>query len=185
MRWALLTAAILATAGCGDGQTDYFPLAKGNTWTYTVESEGAGDTETMSVERKTSVGPYSGWLVRGDRGESRLAWSGGVLYASQLADTVYDPPIPLFTRTDREWSGTVQTAGGKEQGTATIKQTKDSLTVAGQRYDTQKCTVDLNTPQGRIQLATWYFSGMGILQQDQRSGPGLTLDRRLTFVSGP
>lgn len=185
MRGFALALAGLALAGCGDSVPDYFPLDEGNQWTYNVDSDGGGESESMRVERKVPVGPYDGWLVGGDRGESLLAWHRGTLYASELGGTQFDPPLPLFSRAGAAWEGQATTPFGNKAGRASIKQSEVELKVGGQSYLTERSVVDLKTSGGRTQLTTWFFPRMGILRQEQRSGPALTLDRRISFVSGP
>ena len=68
---------------------------------------------------------------------------------------------------------------------AILERSTETLTEAGTSYKTLKCVLDLETTDGRIQLTTWFFPGMGIFQQEQRRGPALTRDRKIQFVSGP
>jgi len=171
--------------GCGDSVEEYMPLGEGNRWTYEVRLDADYFDADMTVERAASVGSARGWLLASDLGQCRMAWSDGELIAAELAGTTYAPPVPLFAESGREWSGVVTTPTTKSAATARLQRSKEDLKIAGRTYGTVKCVLTLEGSGEKTQLTTWFFPGLGILRQEQRSGPALTRDRRIDFVSGP
>ena len=181
----LLLILVACAAGCGGGTTSYMPLAKGNHWVYLVTIDPESTYQDLRVVREASVGSTRGWLLESEMGDCRLGWQGGILLAAELGGTAYSPPVPLFAEDGAKWQGVLATATVSTAATATMRRTNESLDVAGRKYRTVKCVLDLQSSQGPLQLTTWFFPGMGILRQEQRSGPALVRDRRIDFVSGP
>lgn len=171
--------------GCGGSSKDYFPLKLGNEWTYEVTIDNEIAIIDITVSEKAPVGDHRGFLLKSEMGDSRLAWSRGSLLAAELAGTRYSPPIPLYADDKTEWSGVVQSEGSKVAGTATIARSNEELIVGGRTYKTVKCVLTLDSGKDHIQLTTWFYPDLGILRQEQRSGPALERDRKIDFVSGP
>ena len=141
--------------------------------------------ETVSVVDRAPVGGTKGYLLHSGMGDCRMAWDRDRLVASQLAGTLYSPPIPLLARNGTSWSGVVVTPSGKTAGHATVALANEKLDVAGRQYETIKTVVNLVVGTDRAQLTTWFYPGLGILRQEQRNGPALTRSRYIEFVSGP
>ena len=181
----LALCPILLLLGCGSSTQDYFPLAEGNVWNYVVSLDGDVAYQELKVVGRTAVGPHRGWLLESDMGDSRLAWDGEMLLAAEMAGVRYSPPIPIYAPDGERWSGVVRTAGARHKATASIATSKENVDVAGRTHQTVKCVLTLDSADGQIQLTTWFFEGLGILKQEQRSGPLLTRNRRIDFVIGP
>ena len=181
--WPLLS--VLMLAGCGAKTQDYFPLKIGNKWTYKVTIDNDQEIIDLTVAEEAPVGDHKGFLLQSEMGDSRLAWDGGTLLAAELAGTRYSPPIPLYAADGTEWSGVVQAQSKQVAGTATVSRSEEELVVGGRSYRTVKCVLTLDSGEDHIQLTTWFYSGLGILRQELRSGPALERDRNIVFVSGP
>lgn len=176
---------LLLVAGCGSGVQTYMPLDEGNKWTYESRIDSVFGVTDLEVTSRAPVGRNSGWKLEGDMGTSRLAWVGDSLLAAELAGTTYSPPIPIFARDKSLWNGTVSTTKSLSAATARLARSTEKIKVGGREFSTIKCVLDLKVQDDHIQLTTWFFPGMGIIRQEQRSGPGLTRDRFLECISGP
>ena len=181
-RWLLATVLLV---GCGQSVTDYFPLKVGTKWTYEVTIDNVVEVIDITVAERAPVGEYDGFLLTSAMGDSRLAWNGDVLLAAELAGTRYSPPIPIFAEANTGWSGVVQTEGVQVAGTATLSVESDTIENAGRDFETVVCVLNLESGDEALQLRTWYYPGLGILRQEQRSGRTLERDRKIDFVSGP
>ena len=181
----LALCPILLIVGCGSNTQDFFPLAEGNVWNYVVKHDGDTAYQELRVVGRSAVGPHNGWLLESDMGDSRLAWDGERLLAAEMAGVRYSPPIPIYAPDGERWSGVVRTAGTLHEATAAVATSNEKLDVAGRPHQTVKCVLTLDSGDGPVQLTTWFFEGLGILKQVQRSGPLLTRNRRIDFVSGP
>ena len=184
MRLLALCPALLLL-GCGGTPQDYFPLADGNVWNYVVSLDGDVAYQELRVVGRTAVGPHNGWLLESDMGDSRLAWDGETLLASEMAGVRYSPPIPIYARDGARWSGVVRSAGARREATATVETSNEELTLQGRPHQTVRCVVTLDSGDRQVELTTWFFEGLGILRQEQRSGPLRERNRLIEFVSGP
>lgn len=176
---------LLLLVGCGSNTQDNFPLAEGNEWNYVVRLDGDIAYQQIRVVGRSAVGPHNGWLLESDMGDSRLAWDGDTLLAAEMAGVRYTPPIPIFAPDGESWSGVVRTAEDEYEATATMETSRKKLDVAGRPHQTVMCVLTLDAGEEPIQLTTWFFEGLGILRQEQRSGPNQERNRRIDFVSGP
>ena len=181
----LALCPIFLTVSCGSSAHDLFPLAEGNVWNYVVNHDGETAYQELRVVGRTAVGPHKGWLLESDMGDSRLAWDGERLLAGEMAGVRYSPPIPIYAPDGERWSGVVRTAGTQQEATATIATSNVELNAAGALHQTVKCVLTLDSEDGPVRLTTWFFEGLGIMKQEQHSGPRLTRNRKIEFVSGP
>jgi hypothetical protein len=95
-RGALAVLSVIPFAGgCVAASTDYMPLSPGAKWSYQIEEAGTLYT-SYEVKGQAYVGREKGWRIVSDLGESRMAWWNGMLRASMLSGTVFDPPLPLL-----------------------------------------------------------------------------------------
>lgn len=178
-----ISLALVLLAGCGGGERQYLDLHKGAKWTYVVSMDGDESIEVIAVIERAPVGPYSGWLLDSAMGRSRLAWHSGGLYASELAGSVFSPPVPLFSKREAAWAGTVTTPAGTLAGKANLAVSKENLLLGGKSYSTVKTILTLSSGAEKTELTTWFYPDLGILRQEQRSGPNMLRNRRIEFVS--
>ncbi len=170
--------------GCGGGEGRYLDMHKGAKWTYVVSMDGDEAIEEVTVKERAPVGPYSGWLLDSAMGQSRLAWDSGTLYAAELAGSTYSPPIPLFAKRETKWQGVVATATKSVASTAVLTKVNENFVQGGKTYATTKTTLVLTCGKDKVELTTWFYPDLGILRQEQRSGPNMLRDRRIDFISG-
>ncbi len=180
----LAPLALFVAIGCSSGIHEYMPIEEGSTWQYVVRLDGDDAVQTVKAVRSAPVGSLQGWLLESEMGDSRLAWDGDTLVAAELPDSTYSPPIPLLAPGAREWKGVVSTPTGSTAGTARLVRSSETLDIGGRQSQTVKTVLTLESGGETVQLTTWFFSGLGILRQEQRRGPGLTRDRFLEFVEG-
>lgn len=152
------------------------PLRKGKTWNYKASLHFQEITTKMKVIGPITVGQGQGWQIESSMGNSRLAWINGKLVASELSGTRYDPPLVLLApdsiKTPLSWSGRVFSSGVEYDGKATLRQEnltkkKDQIEIGGIKYSTIKCSHDLMIGDNKVELTTWYSSGIGIIRQEQ------------------
>jgi hypothetical protein len=86
----------LFVSGCASGGPSYLPLTEGREWSYSVNSGFQNDVVTLKVGPKINVGEYNGVSLIGPVGESRVAWAGSKLIASQFANARFNPPLPIL-----------------------------------------------------------------------------------------
>jgi hypothetical protein len=181
---------LLAT-GCArkDG---LFPLEQGNTWSYTVISGFSKYPIRLKVTKPVSVAGVNGYQLESNAGVSRLAWRSGMLMAETLNSTRFDPALPLLQDTkdkaSRTWKGKVTSLAQPVDGKAEISQEPQKVEVAGRTYQAIKVHVELTVP-GRIVTVDSYFAdGIGLIQQEQRTGDGTgapMLTTGLSYLEGP
>ena len=66
---------------------------------------------------------------------------------------------------------------------ATLEQGPDQYTIGAQSFSVLKVLMNLQLPQKKIELTTWFSEGIGILSQQQRSQG--YLECSLEYLSGP
>ncbi len=163
------------------------PLEKGATWNYSVRAGFVAAVHPVKAARRIAVGEAPGWELQSPMGNSRLAWSGRRLIADQLAGVRYSPPLPLFDpssrKKDTKWGGFVFVGGKPVEATATISLRQDRFRVGGRDYNTELSEIKLKVGTRSIENLTWFVEGIGIVKQEQRTGP--ILDRALDYLSGP
>src|SRR5581483_1305593 len=161
---------VLVLAGCGSN-SGYMPLAPNREWRYYARSPEGDKVMSVKVVGPIRVGNVDGWLLTGPGGSSRLAWSNGVLIASELNSVRFDPPITLLDPSEKttgwNYSGTAMGRIGSSQIEAVCKQRPDTITVGGVSKSTLHVTIQFRLGSANLSLETWYASGVGILRQEQ------------------
>jgi hypothetical protein len=156
------------------------PLQAGKRWTYLVTNSMTMDQKirsTVQVKRVIPVGGVPGYELVSALGTSRLAWRGPELIASQMANTTFEPAIPLLgpVGSRRSWQGYVRTLGRAEAARATLETKADRL---GERR-TQKSTLRLSLPGRLVLVESWFEPGVGLVRQEQRTDGKLDLSLAL------
>ncbi len=183
-----LTLSFIVLSSCqSKPKQQYFPLKKGNVWNYTVRTGLQTKVQTLTVEKPIAICSARGWHLTGPMGESRVVWKNGVLFVEQLPDTLFSPPLPLLSaiqiQSKRVWKGQVYYMGKNLDALAEIEQGPDQYIIGGQSFSVVKVLMNLQLPQKKIELTTWFSEGIGILSQQQRSQG--YLDCSLEYLSGP
>jgi hypothetical protein len=164
------------------------PLVDEKEWQYTENSTFQRNVPTVKIGRKISVGGVEGRVLTSELGESRLAWNKKTLQASMLANTMFNPPIPLLiedkipegkTSRDDEFSGVTTWKGhfesfGKSRGaTATLSQRRTTtLLTTGETKVVEtvlRISIDGSKDDVPIEVRTCFERGVGIVRQEQRT----------------
>ncbi len=186
MRWFAL-GLVLFVAGCGSKSHSFYPLEKGNSWTYTLRAGFLSKVEKIDVIEPVTVSGNKGWIIGGNLGRSRIAWINDLLVAEELPGTRVSPAIPLLDtanhKAKREWSGVITANGRPFDGTATLYQKPETYDLAGRKYKTIKAVLTIRSGERTIELTTWYADGYGPIRQEQRTN-GLQ-DRAMERLTGP
>ena len=172
--------------GCADS-TSLYPLRIGESWTYTVNNSFTTRVQQVKVMRHVPVDQTEGYELSGPMGIARLAWKGGVLYASALPNVRLIKPMPILAARDQaltlNWSGQVQNLGRTLPAQAILSQSLDSVDVGAQKMDAVKATLDIKFDARSVELTTWYAKGVGPVRQDQRTNG--KLDYHVDLLGGP
>ncbi len=183
---ALVFLAGICLAGCQSGAEDWCALAKGNRWSYTVNAGLTSAVREVRVDRSGPVGSHEGWVLTGSMGESALAWDGGTLYASRLAGTSYDPPLPVFQSgagETRKWRGRILHVETAISATAVLKMAEGQEDLAGRNLDVLVATLVVKAGDQEIETVTSYANEIGVVRQEERHNA--VLIRKMRYVSGP
>ena len=172
---AFLTLSVLLS-GCKGSESDLMPLDVGHTWNYTVKAPDAFAIYVVAIKvaRQISVAGVSGVELTSDLGPSRLAWSGDALVTERLLTTQFRPPLPLLYKSEetheRPWKGQIDFVDVHDQVATGVQSQKgdDDLAFGGKKIHCIRSTVDLQTQAHKYELITWFSSGIGIVQQEQR-----------------
>lgn len=183
---ALWILVPILLCSCSRGERDLMPLEVGNTWTYSLNTRDVGESlETLSIARRIALGEFVGYEITGDTGRTVVAWAGGVLLASELSGTRYEPALPLIPgEPESTWEGVVVVNGETTRASAKIARSKSTYELKNQARETvlveHTIYIGEDTP---MVIATHYADGIGILEQRQTLNGDLVL--RIAFESGP
>ena len=161
------------------------PLSVGRSVTYEVTHGLEKHVEALTVTAEVPIMGRTGYEFSGPMGVSRLVWQNGVLYASQTANAVLDPPVPLVSLDGkpRTWTGTLEALEVSSDATAELvqKQVK-GLELGSRKVDATLSTLTIKMPRGSIEVQSWFVPGEGLVQQEQRTGNVLVL--RMEMLGG-
>ncbi len=180
--WAL---SALFIAGCSP-PPDLMPLEVGRSTSYEVKHGLVKNVEAVTVTSEVPLMGRTGYELSGPLGVSRLVWKDGVLYASQTANAVFNPPIPLVSLDGkpRRWTGTLQALEVISEATAELQQKRvKGVRLRSRKVDATLATLTVTMPRGSIELQSWFQPGVGLIQQEQRTGNVLVL--RMEMLGGP
>lgn len=173
--WLLITMIV---AGCGSGDS-WMPLKVHHVWTYRVRAGFERHTVPVRVAREVAVASTSGYELSSPLGISRIAWHSGRLVADSMVNSRFVPPIPLLIPDvempkDRPlqvaiWHGRVYALGVEHPASAVLTEQYDTVDLGTKKVPTILATLELRLPSGKIELRSWYQSGVGLVQQEQRT----------------
>ena len=173
-------------SGCGSDRTE-FPLRVGQKWTYSVLTGLYTRVEDVSVAREVSVAGVEGYELAGPLGISRIAWKDGVLVADALANSQFEPELPLLVAGEesarRSWTGTLSAMGSKVAAKAEMVQSTENRQIGGKSVRARKVVITLRGEKNTVELITWYVADVGPLMQEQRTNG--RLDVSLEALSAP
>ena len=170
--------AVMASSCGGPEKSELMPLTVGKQMTYSVNAGFEKMIDPIKVARTVPVAGTTGYELTSSFGTSRLAWRDGELLAAQTANAFFTPPIPLLTEdgSNRDWTGKIESMGRVSQGTATLTQKKsEKIRIATQEFTTQATELTFRLPRGTIVVNSWFASGIGLVQQEQRTNDQFVL----------
>jgi len=153
------------------------PLEVKRAWTYDVTNGLESRIESVTAVRPIPVAGVQGMEFNGPLGVSRFAWVGNALVAQCTSNLVFTPPIPLLASNGKQerWAGKVTWMGRPIQATAEVSERPFSLTLVARTIESTESDLVLHLPSHTIELLTWFEPGVGIVKQEQRSGPKLEI----------
>lgn len=171
------------------------PLETGRNWSYLARTGFDTYVTTLQVAKSVPVAGAHGFELTSDLGTCDVAWVGNGLVAERVINAQFDPPLPLVYSTSetyqRPWKGRVSFVENsvprmpslvfKEwPGRANQSQSSDDdLTFEGRKLHCIRSVVKLETNTQTIELITWFSSGIGIVQQEQRTNGKLVMKLEL------
>jgi predicted small lipoprotein YifL len=180
--------------GCGQGGPSYLPISENREWTYATRTAFNKPNSSIKVGPKIAVGKIEGRVLLGDLGESRVAWDGPVLIASQLANARFNPPIPMFredklpaSKKQREeefvvvdrWKGKMDSFDQSRLATAALSQRRTVIEVLGKKTNVVESLLMITLGKSEIEIRTLFERGKGIVKQEQRSNRNLVVSIEL------
>jgi hypothetical protein len=142
------------------------------------------DIATVKVQERKTVGTLEGFQLKGEYGNSSMAWSGPTLYVSEFANARFSPPLPILDpnilpkksssrdaeyATAAEWKGKVESFGKIRSATAVLKQRKSTVNVSARSVATIESLVEIKVGNSTIDVTTWFEKGQGIVRQVQHT----------------
>ncbi len=184
----LTAASLFVLAGCSNTDHRYMPLSKDSQWTYTVQLGFRSTVAEVKTANRIPVGGGEGWRLNGSQGSTSLAWTGSRLVASELSSTRYEPPLTLLDTSlrkdgQRQWDGTMTTAGKSVEAEIILTQSYEKRRVGGQDWNTIRARHEVSFEGKQMEIITWFAPNIGILRQEQRLDGKLT--HSLEWLSGP
>jgi hypothetical protein len=186
----MLVVVSSVIGGCGQGGPSYLPLWEGNEWTYSTRTAFQNPASVIKVGPKVAVGSVEGRVLSGNFGESRMAWDGPRLIVSQLSNSRFSPPIPLFRedkipdkKKQREqefvnvdaWKGRVESFDQSRSATAILQQRRSQIDRNGRKVNVVESLLTITLGKSEIEIRTVFERGKGILRQEQRTNRNLVL----------
>jgi len=167
------------------------PLKVGEKWTYIIRNAEQSVVGSILVVRSDSVAGTNGYVLQGPSGESRLAWVGSRLYAEELTNTRFDPPLPLLDthlpKNLEYWRGSVISVGSKAgiAASASVYCLPKNLLQNGKNFDTLESNIRISVPKisETATVVSWFVSNSGLVRQEERVNGIQT--SALEILSGP
>jgi hypothetical protein len=166
------------------------PLAAGGEWTYEIRSGLNADVVKVTAGEEAFVAGAAGRRLAGPGGDSDLAWREGRLVASRLGGLRAHPPLPLFAPQGPKairWTGALGMDGQVLEAEAELEELAvEAPPASAAGMETRRTRLTLSVGGRSHRLDTWFSRGIGIVQQEHRSGGGAQAPTpQLSFISGP
>jgi hypothetical protein len=183
-----LLIPVVLLGACSQGGPSYMPLVDEKEWKYSTLSDFQRNVPVIKIGKKISVGGVEGRVLTGDLGESRLAWDGKKLVASMMANTIFNPPIPLLSedkipekKKNREeefvpsetWAGKFENLGKIRDAKATLSQRRTVVQLTSGEANVVETVLKVQIEGMKddvpLEVRTWFERGVGIVRQEQRT----------------
>lgn len=163
------------------------PLAIGNTWTYQTKAGLNTQVSQVKIEHKIPVGQIEGFSLISEFGNSNLAWKENQLIASQLANSEFFPPLPIYANIKEgdiiNWKGTIRASGSAKSATGELKVKQIEEEIEGKKLKLAVGQVTVKIEKDTHDITTWFLIGKGIYRQEHRINDALAT--QIKYVSGP
>lgn len=140
----------------------------------------------VSVLEPTSLAGVQGWVLTGPLGQSRVAWTGDRLVASEWAGTRYDPPLTLLLATtgksSRTWRGRVSNGLSSVDTTITQQQEPGKIQVSGKETSGTRVSMTMRTDK-LYESTFFYVRGRGLVTSESRVDGRFVVG--LEYLNGP
>ncbi|MDR3689610.1 MAG: hypothetical protein P4L46_09555 [Fimbriimonas sp.] len=195
---ALATTAFLVD-GCSPGIDEWMPMKVNRTWTYRIHAGFERHTVPVRVSRQINVAATDGFELASTFGVSRLAWKSNCLVAESTANCRFSPPVPMLyprvtfvkgrPKAMPNWHGRIQVMGIERPASATLIESPAALELGLRKVQTVHSLLTITLPEvndpgylrpAKMELDSWYQSGVGLVQQEQRTNDNLVV--QLTIV---
>ena len=175
---AWICGASLAVVGCG-ANDNYMPMQVNKKWTYRVRAGFERHTIPIRVVRELTVASTTGYELASPLGVSRIAWKSGKLVADSTVNAQFIPPIPLLVpgakldskkvKQVETWHGRIIALGQEKPASAVLIEQLDTVDFGTRKVNAILATLTIRIPNGVLELQSWYQSGVGLIQQEQRT----------------
>ena len=96
-----------------------------------------------------------------------------------MANAKFTPPLPLLVPMELEknkppkqvavWHGHIDSLGKVRPSSAVLTEQLDSVELGTRKVTAILATLVVHMPGGIVELKSWYQSGVGLVQQEQRT----------------
>ncbi|MDX2065655.1 MAG: hypothetical protein SFX74_07945 [Fimbriimonadaceae bacterium] len=181
-----LLAVVAGLAGCRSGSSGP-RMPVGQVWVYRVVAPPMRYVEEVKAVQPVAVFDAPGVEFRSGLGNSRVAWKDGELFASQLNQTRFVPPIAVSATAAKRHHGRVEAYGKVTPFSARILPEKDPVDV---QVDQTTLKARKTVIQGRmgdrnLEIHTYVHSSKGIVRQEEWINDRLTLRLELVAMRDP
>jgi len=171
---ALLLWPVLASLAHSDDtakQADYYPLAVGNKWHYSVELDGEKVTAIISVAKLEKVGDKTLAHLETRLGsevisEEDISTNAQGAFRQRESGQEVTPPLCLIkypVKVGDEWE--TPTKRGKLAVTITGRVDKlEEIEVAGRKYQTVKVILKTKLGAQVVSTTNWFADGVGVVR---------------------
>jgi hypothetical protein len=163
-------ALLLVAAGCAPSPSDWFPAQVGDVMTYRLDRGSGVEVLEWRAVREVAVGGARGVEIESPVGASRLAWRDGVLVASELAGTTFEPPIPVALVGEATWEGSVASGPGSLPAAATIVGKRGKEADKERGVPVLEVSLELRCGGTVRTVESTFGLGVGLLAERQRTG---------------
>ncbi|HZT43079.1 MAG TPA: hypothetical protein VFA07_13000 [Chthonomonadaceae bacterium] len=194
----VILAALLSSGPAADAQKSgairYYPLHKGNSWTYSCTANGRTFTEVATVTQASSSQAQIDWKVNGQtlqmetyliRPDALLRAKSGPNGGGQVTPPFPQIRTPLKAGQQWTWKGSVSIMSHVLAGSATIRVSgPESIKTPAGTFRCMHIHSDLTlNPPGQPSLSLlndyWFAAGVGLVAQQLSTG-SLTINGKLS-----
>lgn len=172
--WAGL-GLLVGLAGCQSTPSP-FPMAADQSLPFRFTVPPVERTITIRTEAGPTVVNGTSITWRAAEGLSQFFWRNGDLFAIQMSDTRFSPPLPLYTPppANREapakrvpYRGVLRLLGRSvtAEGTLEMASSPERIQVDDVSYRAMVSTIELRAGADQLRIRSWFATGTGLVRQ--------------------